>query len=58
MQTYKDLKSWQINQNCIRETLNLLKGLTNDFALQHIGKQLFRSISSVGANLAEDMTVI
>ena len=53
MSTFKDLKVWQVNQDCIRETLKLLKRLPDEYAFQHIGKQLFRAISSVGANLAE-----
>ena len=30
-----------------------MKELPNDYALQHISKQLFRAISSIGANVAE-----
>ena len=53
MKTYRDLKVWQLNQIAIKDTLCLMRELPQEYALQHIAKQLFRAISSVGANLAE-----
>ena len=53
MGSFRELKVWQLNQGCIKQSLNLLKELRDDFAYQHIAKQLFRAISSIGANIAE-----
>ena len=53
MSGYRDLKVWQINQVCIKDALTLMKNLPDDYALQHVAKQLFRAVSSVGANIAE-----
>ena len=53
MKTYKDLKVWQMNQATIKGVLCLMQDLPQEYAFQHIAKQLFRAISSVGANLAE-----
>lgn len=53
MGTYKELKVWQLNQECIKKTLDLFECLPAKYAFQHIGKQLFRAVSSIGANIAE-----
>ena len=53
MGTYKELKVWQVNQECIKESLSLFEKLPSSYPIQHIVKQLFRAISSVGANVAE-----
>lgn len=53
MGTYRDLKVWQVNQECIRAAIRLMEEMSQSYAVQHIAKQLFRSISSVGANIAE-----
>ncbi len=53
MGSFRELKVWRLNQECIKQSLNLLRSLKDDFAYQHIAKQLFRAISSVGANIAE-----
>ena len=53
METYKDLKVWQYNQECIAKCARLADTLPKSTPIQLIYKQLFRSISSVGANVAE-----
>jgi four helix bundle protein len=53
VKNFRDLKVWQINQDCVRQSLSLIHALPNDFGFQHIAKQLFRATSSIGANLAE-----
>jgi four helix bundle protein len=53
MSGYKDLKVWQINQNCVLGSLKLLNEYKRDYARGHIAKQLFRALTSIGANLAE-----
>lgn len=53
MSGYKDLKVWQLNQNCIVDSLKLLNNFEKDYARAHIAKQLFRALTSIGANLAE-----
>ena len=53
MGSYKELKVWQLNQDCIKKTLDLIEELPAKYAFQHIGKQLFRAVSSIGANIAE-----
>lgn len=53
MNTYKELRVWQVNQDCIKESLLLFEKLPNSYPVQHIVKQLFRAISFVGANVAE-----
>ncbi len=53
METYKDLKVWQCNQECIVKCASLADTLPKSTPIQLIYKQLFRSISSVGANVAE-----
>ena len=53
MGSYKDLKVWQLNQKCVLQAADLLNALPKDFAYQHVAKQLFRAISSIGANIAE-----
>ena len=53
METYKDLKVWQRNQDCILKCAKLLDALPKTSPCQSIYTQLFRSISSVGANIAE-----
>ena len=53
MASYKELKVWQINQSCIQKAVLLIEKSPNDYAVQHITKQLFRAISSIGANIAE-----
>ncbi len=47
MGCYKDLKVWQLNQNCILGSLKLLKVFENDYARLHIAKQLFRAITTM-----------
>jgi len=51
--TYRDLKVWQLNQTCVKEAAKLLEILPKKYAYEHIAKQLFRAITSIGANLAE-----
>ena len=53
MNTYRDLKVWQLNQICIQSCFRLQNELSERYAYQHIWKQLFRAITSIGANLAE-----
>jgi len=53
MKTYKDLQVWRLNQMGIKDVLGLMRDLPQEYAFQHIAKQLFRAVSSVGANLAE-----
>jgi len=49
----RNLRVWQVNQECIRLSAGLLELKTRNYAFQHIAKQLFRSLSSIGANIAE-----
>jgi four helix bundle protein len=49
---YKKLRVWQVNQRCLKICLELFN-LDKSYSYQHIAKQLFRSISSIGANIAE-----
>ena len=53
MQTYKDLKVWQRNQECILKCAKLLDKLPKTMPARIISEQLFNSLTSVGANLAE-----
>lgn len=53
MGTYKDLKVWQMNQVCIKDYLSIPKLMPTTFEFRHIFRQLFRSITSIGANIAE-----
>ena len=53
MSSYKDLKVWQLNQSCIVDSVKFLTKVSRDFGTKHIARQLFRAITSVGANLSE-----
>ena len=53
MQTYKDLKAWQANQECILDGSLLIESLPNTIPARVLSDQLFRSLASVGANIAE-----
>ena len=53
MQTYKDLKVWEVNQACVMKLVRLIEQLPGTLAAKTISEQLLRSLLSVGANLAE-----
>ena len=53
MQTYRDLNDWQVNQQCIELCAKLMEKLPRSQPAGIISDQLFRSIASVGANIAE-----
>ena len=53
MQTYKDLKVWQVNQQCLKACVEVLGKLPNTIPARAISEQIFRSMASIGANLAE-----
>ncbi len=53
MQGYKDLKVWQVNQDCILKFVKTSEKLPKTLVSKIIVEQLLRSLLSVGANLAE-----
>ncbi len=53
METFKDLKVWQHNQECIVRCAELADRFTSATPSRIIFEQLFRAICSVGANIAE-----
>jgi len=50
---YKDNIAWQKNQEAIVKTLKLVDAFPATVAFKNIASQLFSSITSVGANIAE-----
>lgn len=53
IKSYKDLVVWQKAHTDSLEVINLVEGFRWCRSLDVIGKQLIRSITSVGANIAE-----
>ena len=53
IKTYKDLIVWQKSHTNSLEVINLVESFKWCRSLDVIGKQLIRSITSVGANIAE-----
>jgi four helix bundle protein len=50
---YKDLIIWQKSHALTLETINALKLVNRSFVSDVIVKQLLRSVTSIGANIAE-----
>jgi len=50
---YKELILWQKNKESIIKTFSLVESFPKGFSYEVIGRQIIRSISSIGANIAE-----
>jgi four helix bundle protein len=50
---YRKNIAWQRNQQAIVKTVELIEGFPNKFPFKRITEQLFSSVSSIGANIAE-----